>query len=205
MPSCRFAEKLRRGCKSICVVAIVCVVLGVALVYGAVFYVVAPAVDIVNAIASRSWPTTDGRITSSKVVSNRPVDPASDDPTTYHAAIEYVYWVDRETHQGKRVSFNLGDDPDLVVFPFGYFRRSVAERIVDRYPVGKTVNVYYNPAKPGTAVLEPGKCQDAWKAFPGILVGILLTVGLLGWLVGVVRARVAGIRQRQGRRFGQQS
>jgi hypothetical protein len=61
---------------------------------------------------------------------------------------------------------------------FGSMRSSdpsMARTILQRYPVGKPVTVYYNPARPQQAVLEPGVAGVAW---------VLPALGLLFATVG---------------------
>ena len=75
------------------------------------------------------------------------VDEDSDsDGVTYRAEIVYEYHLDGVKHSA-----------DVVVFgDYGASWSSHAEGIVDRYPVGKKVTVFYDPSNHDNAVLEPG-------------------------------------------------
>ena len=58
--------------------------------------------------------------------------------------------------------------------------------MLDKYPVGKAVNVYYDPGRPDTAILEPGlhgEMADLYKLdlifIAGLSVGFIIV--LLGY------------------------
>lgn len=126
----------------------------------------------VEALQSRSWPSVQGMVTVARVGSY--IDKDEDGSTVmYKALIQYTYQVDGRRYRGSRVS--LGDyassDP-----------RSAAA-IVQRYPAGGVARVYYNPAAPGEALLEPG-FSPAQLILPGIglsfsLAGVLLSFRLI--------------------------
>ncbi|MDA3884893.1 MAG: DUF3592 domain-containing protein [Candidatus Delongbacteria bacterium] len=95
---------------------------------------------------SITWPDVEGKITSSKVISETSRDSKKRNSTTYSAHIEYSYIITDKLHTGNRISF--GD--------YGSSDRGHASSIVRTYPVGKKVKVYYRPKDHGTAVLETG-------------------------------------------------
>lgn len=82
------------------------------------------------------------------------------------ANVTYEYSVAGQAYRNNRVS--IGEDR-------GNFE--VAETIA-RYPVGKTVTVYYNPSKRGEAVLERDMPQGMW--------------GCIGWMVVIAVVLVFG-------------
>lgn len=94
-----------------------------------------------NARVSESWPMTDGEITYSQIQIS-----TDDDGTSYHADVRFVYVAEDRRYEADTVSFGQ----------YGSSDRNHAAGIVARYPVGQRVTVYYDPAKPETAVLEPG-------------------------------------------------
>lgn len=94
-----------------------------------------------NARVSTNWPTVQGQVVSSSVR----VD-TDDEGTSYFADVLFTYVVNDHRYESDRVTFGQ----------FGNGNRSRAQGIVDRYPVGGVVPVYYQPEKPETAVLEPG-------------------------------------------------
>ena len=92
---------------------------------------------------SRGWPVTDGTIQESSVE----ICPRTsrDTGTTYtrEPRIRYTYFVDDREWKGSQV------DPEV-------YRSTNVDEVMARYPVGKAVNVYYNPVDPSMACLEPG-------------------------------------------------
>lgn len=113
-------------------------------------------------VASSYWPTAEGRVLSSTVQSER----GKSGGTVYSAAINYAYTVNGGSFTSGRVRFgsiNTGN-------------RIYPDKLVEKYPAGSSVTVYYSPSDPATAVLEPG-VQTA-----GLLVS---GIGLLFGGVGV--------------------
>ncbi|RUL74560.1 DUF3592 domain-containing protein [Dyella choica] len=108
---------------------------------------------------SLSWPSTEGEIAHSAVLyqtdtSNDQGD-AFDTQTdtsntiratsTYKADIVYRYKVRGKSYSSSKISFM-----DFAS------TNNRAQSVVNRYPDNSTVQVYYNPANPADAVLEPG-------------------------------------------------
>jgi len=125
-----------------------------------------------QAAASVTWPTTDGRITASRV---ERVKKAGDGQATYTADISYDYALDGRTFAGERVWF--GDD-------YSASDASAFRAAVSRYPVGQAVKVYYDPAEPAESVLEPG---PTWSGSALYFIGLgLMTLG------GIIAVSAAG-------------
>jgi hypothetical protein len=118
--------------------------------------------ELSQARESTGWPSAEGTIQSSAVEVR-----TSRKSRTYHAAIWYQFDVDGQTHSGNSVSF--GD--------YGSSSSSRAQNIVNRYPQGKAVRVYYLRRNPDTCVLEPGLRLQAW--FLPIFGLIFFTAGTL--------------------------
>ncbi len=123
---------------------------------------------------SKSWPATDGVITSSSVKmfvteikENGRVVP-NKQSRSYSPAIEYQYTVDGLTLKGRRVSI---EDASIGT-------KDSAQMIVDQYPLHKAVTVSYQPEQPANAVLEPGNWLGTYRWFlPGaafLLIPLLL-------------------------------
>jgi hypothetical protein len=117
------------------------------------------------------WPSTPGRVvvSTSEVRAVRTGGPESDDtePRNF-AKVVYEYTVGGHKLRHDRVS--IGED-------LGNFE--VAETIA-RYPVGKTVTVYYNPRKRNEAVLERDLPPAIWKA------GVVIVLVLVGLILGAI-------------------
>jgi len=100
-----------------------------------------------NARVSENWPSTQGQIINSTLTES-----TDEDGTTYYADVTFDYVVDDHRHIGDEVSFGQ----------YGSSDRSHAQATVDRYINKARVVVYYDPARPETAVLEPG---FTWGSF----------------------------------------
>jgi hypothetical protein len=125
-----------------------------------------------RALRMKSWPVTPGRVTQSDMIvrdtSYRGVKGHS-----YEPVVAYNYSVAGRVYTSKQVkSINLmfGD-------PGG------SESRLAQYPVGKEIDVYYNPAKPADAVLEQGTVV-IWLCWIGLDLGF---IGMV-WLVALHRA-----------------
>ena len=115
---------------------------------------------------STGWPTAAGVVRDSSVEFQSSSDSGSSGGT-YHAKVRYEFTAGAQTHSGKRVAF--GD--------YGSSDPSHAQGIINQYPVGKAVTVYYLAGDPDVCVLEPGMRAQALM-MPGF--------GLLFFLIGVV-------------------
>ena len=97
--------------------------------------------SIWNGKASQGWPTTQGVILSSRVDYRESPKTGK----TYEAEVIYKFTVEGQLYKASRVAYesNLSDP-------------KVAEGIVNKYPPGAVVAVYYSPKNPHNCVLEPG-------------------------------------------------
>lgn len=84
-----------------------------------------------------AWPETLGEITHSAVA----VDQSGD--VRHEADIRYSYMVEGRPHSSGQFSFVVRDMTDAR-----------ERRLVEAFPVGRKVRVYYDPSNPATAVLE---------------------------------------------------
>jgi hypothetical protein len=130
---------------------------------------------IQDARASLSWPTVRGQVTESTVSTDD-----SDGFIEYRASVTYEYAANGRQYVGGRISFLDESFPDP----------EPARDEAAQYPVGASVNVYYNPEDPSSAVLEPGASQIGLWTVSGLggccaLAGLLVTGGAL---VGALRA-----------------
>lgn len=87
-----------------------------------------------------NWPRTNGRILRSELTSK------FHGSTTYEAQIEYEYWVGEKQYTSKQVR-TRGTSTK---------HRSDVAALVEKFPVGRQVTVYYNPEDPSDAYLEVG-------------------------------------------------
>ena len=127
----------------------------------AIFGVVWAVSEAMHAHASEHWPRTLGSIVTSGVSVDRDLD-----GRTYAADILYRYVVDGHEYTCDRVRFGT--------FLSFAWRRS-ADALTKRFPVGASVTVAYDPAKPSRGVLEPGL---GGQAYLNVLVFALFVAGV---------------------------
>jgi hypothetical protein len=114
-----------------------------------------------QAEASQSWLGTEGRVIDSRLEKRETTDGEGQVSISYKAIIRYTYTVMGQEFTGDRVSFGAMTS-----------NRNPASEIVQRYPLDKRVMVYYDPGKPGQAVLE----RVSASGWVQILVGAALVV-----------------------------
>jgi hypothetical protein len=93
-------------------------------------------VKIKNAADAKSWPVTNGVITSSRVAG----------AIKYYPSLDYKYMVDSIVYSSNSIS-NIN---------FTSKNESTVEEFLKKYPLGSETKVYYNRLKPAKAFLEPG-------------------------------------------------
>ena len=141
---------------------------------------------VVRARASVRWPTADGKVVSSSVESDHSSG-GNGGGTTYQAEILYEFSVDGTIYNGNRVAY--GD--------YGSSNPSHARNIVNQYPVGKELTVYYMPSEPEESLLEPGMQTQAWF-LPGFgLVFLCTGSGMLVFLPKLVAKVDQGVAPNQ--------
>ena len=89
--------------------------------------------------AQKSWPVADGRVTASFVVGER----------AFRPDIEFRYIVNGDTLDGSSSLQQPG-------FGGRINRLDAAEKLVQKYGVGKTITVHYQPGNPQHSTLSPG-------------------------------------------------
>jgi hypothetical protein len=107
---------------------------------------------------SMSWPSVPGAVISSVLVTDTVGDIASFTPV-----VTYNYIVNGQVLQSDRVRFSS----------------TRSKRILTKYPKGSTVQVFYDPQRPSTAVLEKGGSTRVM-----MFVGVAVIAG--SWLVGIL-------------------
>jgi hypothetical protein len=97
--------------------------------------------------ASEGWPTAGGKVTASSVATHRSYDSHDHrEHITYGADVRYTFEVAGAAHTGK----------DVTLADMSTSSRSSADETVGRYPVGREVQVHYDPDDPDHCCLEPG-------------------------------------------------
>jgi hypothetical protein len=113
--------------------------------------------NLVEGRASLRWPQIQGVVLSTRVTRHygRYAD-------TYTPDIAYCYQVAGTTYTAHRVAF---PGPS-------FHQATAAQAIIDRFPAGKAIPVFYSPDLPGRSVLEPGTPGNGW-VLPSLGVGLL--------------------------------
>jgi len=125
--------------------------------------------EIRRAYESRSWPNTQGTVIASYIDKRSHRDSNNHTRIVYTPKIRYQYQVEGKHYTCKRIAFG-GESGG---------KRSKAKKVVDKYPSGKKVTVYYNPQDPKVAVLKAG---FSWGAVFAFLAGIVFfAVGVMGF------------------------
>ena len=118
------------------------------------------ALGLLKGVTSFGWLATEGRVLTS--------DLEVDSDGHFDALVVYSYDIN-----GPYQGHNVHVVSDTPFFGNG---QDVAQSLVQRYPVGSFVTVYYNPANPCDAVLEPGVYLGN---YPLLLSGLILILLVL--------------------------
>jgi hypothetical protein len=93
-------------------------------------------VKYINAAETKSWPVTKGEVTVSEVGGSM----------KYTPSVTYIYRVDTTDYSSNGIE----------TMNFNSKNREYVQEYIGKYPVGATVDVFYNPVRPEQAFLEPG-------------------------------------------------
>lgn len=132
-----------------------------------------------NTLAARRWPKTMGTVTRSEVHSfelarNRSrasVNYGSATSTSYMPVVEFDYKVAGKSYTSRSMRL----DTEVAG------SRDYAQKLADKYPVGRLVPVTYDPADPSRSALEVGN-GIVWLLLALSIVLALLTVWSTGLL-----------------------
>ena len=108
--------------------------------------------------AAQAWPKVEGTI-----IESRKSDVADDAPPV----IVFSYQI-----EGKEYTCQQPFSDDMLPF-------DVVKSYLEKYPAGAQVGVYYQPAQPVEATLEPGNKRDDWFLFVACLLATLFGLLLL--------------------------
>lgn len=115
-------------------------VLGLAILLAGLFLI---RTRLMMGLQSRSWPSTKGVVVSAeRVFSGNSVE---DGEPTYNVKIEYSYKVDGREYRNH------------LVEPLPSLKSAEqAASVVDGYPLGAEVEVFFDPTNPSLSLLVPG-------------------------------------------------
>ncbi len=94
-----------------------------------------------TAVASLTWPTTNGQVTEVRLWGLRNIDGKMKDAN--NLIVAYHYKIDNVSYSGKSVTFYTLVYPETIA-------------LAKRYSATPDVKVYYNPANVSKSVLVPG-------------------------------------------------
>lgn len=113
---------------------------------------------------SESWPSTTGRIQSSEMDYTAPPKKEQEERSgSYHAEIVYEFKVQGMTYTGDKIAFG----------GYGETDQEYVQGLLERFPKGSLVRVYYKEDNPEVCVLEPGLKSEA-KYIPGFGIAFVL-------------------------------
>jgi hypothetical protein len=123
-----------------------------------------------EAAAMKRWPVARGRVLSSKVEEHR-ADAGSGNfggsrgrLTLFRPVVVYEYEVDGQRFRGDRIAQIPGMNKGVADF---------AQKVVQRHASGSSVDVRFNPKRPGESALEP-RVPKAWIFALVIAVALLI-------------------------------
>lgn len=125
---------------------------------------------------SALWPRAAGNVASSEVRQDYVRR-----KTVYRPQITYRFRVEGREHTGNRIFFGSSS----------FQREEEAKEYAAKYPVGKAVEVRYQPGRPEMSILEPGLPRDSGFLF-AIGASALLVGGFLSWIGFTRRLARAG-------------
>ena len=124
------------------------------------------------ASASERWPTVAGIITTSDVIEEIIEDKSNDDKSIIRKTHRFQVDLRYAYQAGKRDLVGTAANGGGTAI---YGLREMAEKAAGQYRQAQPVTVYYDPERPGNAVLEPGNRQGSLA--PLILAAICAVVG----------------------------
>jgi len=156
-------------------------------IVGFMFFHFVAADGMKNGKASLNWPYTQGQIVKSKVHSYIKSD-SDGSRRMYEPIIQTKYIINNEIKYTSKIN---------VAGRVSSSSSTGARNTVNKYTVGKIVNVYYNPEDITYAILETGVPTLTYATYYGSIVfmaiGALLALSSLLKLVVVIGAVVFGV------------
>ncbi len=102
-------------------------------------------ISVPRTLSTKSWPTTTGRVTASKLREERRLSNGSSIPV-YSADITYAYEVDHKEYSSTKIKWVDHNSTS----------KRHHQEVLKKYPIDQSVTVFFNPKKPSISLLEPG-------------------------------------------------
>jgi len=132
---------------------------------------------------SINWPSVEGKILSSEVSSRKGsgTKRSRGSGKTYSPDVVYSYTVEGKSYQNSDI-----DAGDIGPGGWSTSNHSRVQEIVDKYPEGSKLSVYYNPSSPKVSLLDTSMPSSMIWFYRGGIVTILLGVWLLVSVIGKI-------------------
>ena len=124
----------------------------------------------VNSLLSPQWPAAAGTVISSGITSKTTSKSSLNNPswktytTDYYPSVSYSYTVNGRLLTGDTIYFGCCASDGT---------ENSANRVALFYPAASPVKVFYNPANPSVAVLQPGWHNELLAYTAAVLCGLL--------------------------------
>ena len=154
-------------------------------ILGGLLFSVIGFMQLDEAIESRSWLSTDGRVLSKSVAVSHSRDSDNRNTTTYKPIVAYQFTVEGRTYHGNR----------LRISAWGYQRRSDASAALEKLTSNDQCVVFYAPDNPDRSSLTAG---FTWGDL------LMPAMGTVCCLVGVVGGWFMTAEDRRARKRSKQ-
>lgn len=113
------------------------------LVLGCLYFLL---VSIPKTVMTKYWPKACGSVVVSKLEASKRLTKDGGKITVYSPLVKYRYCIAGQQYTSQKIKW--ADHRSSS--------KNAHQKVVDKYPVNSDITVFYNPKKPGVAVLEPG-------------------------------------------------
>ncbi|HEY6160660.1 MAG TPA: DUF3592 domain-containing protein [Bacteroidia bacterium] len=118
-----------------------------------------------KSIIAMNWPVAQGVVLSSGLKATDRVKGVQ----LYSTSLRFEYLIGNQKFQGKNLDLLEWNNAGMI-----------KEFKLRKYPPGKNVKVYYNPADFSEAILEPGlKLKYVWPFLCGLLFVVVVILGFI--------------------------
>lgn len=116
-----------------------------------------------NSVATRSWETTEGLVYSSEIVFTT-ANLGTRSSAFYRPDITYRYRIEGTVYTGNNIYYS----------DISFLSLEAAGKLIDQYPIGRVITVYYNPRDAEETVLLPEPSPIMWMLLgPAVLFLVL--------------------------------
>jgi Protein of unknown function (DUF3592) len=131
--------------------------------------ILAGRLTVQRGTGTEAWPAVSGVVIDCAITADREAG-----RQRFRPVVRYRYEVDGQRYEGNRIQWAMDQ---------GFRKYTRARRLLDRYRAGSTINVHYDPSRPGTAVLQTGGSNAAvlrpvYVIASTIAVYTLFTIGI---------------------------